>query len=57
VHRVQDAVCANPAERRAEEAHVTPRHAIERGMGTPQAVAFTGLRSRRRLRRALARVD
>lgn len=89
VHRVQDAVCANPAgpwpaERLADEAHVTPRHlarlfrehtglsprqyveqvrtalarhAIERGMGTPQAVALTGLGSRRRLRRALARVD
>ena len=89
VHRVQDAVCANPAgpwpaERLAEEAHVTPRHlarlfrehaglsprqyveqvrtalahhAIERGLGTPQAVALTGLGSRRRLRRALARVD
>ncbi len=89
VHRVQDAVCADPAgpwpaERLAEEAHVTPRHlarlfrehaglsprqyveqvrtalarhAIERGMGTPQAVALTGLGSRRRLRRALTRVD
>ena len=87
VHRVQDAVCANPAgpwpaERLAQEAHVTPRHlarlfrehaglsprqyveqvraalarhAMERGMGTPQAVALTGLGSRRRLRHALAR--
>jgi transcriptional regulator GlxA family with amidase domain len=89
VHRVQDAVCANPAgpwpaERLAEQAHVTPRHlarlfrehaglsprqyveqvrsalarhAIERGMGTPQAVALTGLGSRRRLRQALARLN